>query len=264
MTVYIEYAFLENFLVDLALLWLSLKAVKEIISLPRLLFSASLGAAFAVIHPLCGFSPAMSMFVKLAVGGLLPMLCFCRIKTKKEWGRYALSVVFFYVFTFLFGGAMTAIFSSAKRRPYLFFLSLALLTGLSYSLIAKIYQKRAVFRQIYECTLLFQEQKIKAQGFLDSGNLATKNALPVCFVSVDIFYDLCGEAFFLNEKEGGQVFDEMAISTIVGEKNVVLYQGKICIKTAGEYLEKEVYFAPSTNMITKEYKVLLHACILEE
>ena len=62
-------------------------------------------------------------------------------------------------------------------------------------------------------------------------------------------------------KCAGQVCDEMCIATLSGEKRVKLYKGKLQIK--GKEKDKWVYFAPSTNMITREYELLLHNGIVE-
>ena len=97
---------------------------------------------------------------------------------------------------------------------------------------------------------------MNAVGFYDSGNQATKNGLPVCFVSPDLIYDLFSAEVL---EKTGQVYAEMSITTVNGRKTTVLYRGKI--QTVG--VEKEVYFAPAPNMISREYKILLNARIFE-
>ncbi len=265
MTVYIEYAFLENFLLDGVLLWLSLKGTKRVVGWRRLFFAACLGGIFAVVYPLLSLPSALAFFLKIAVGLFLPLVAFGRIKNRKEWGRYALNATFFFLFTFLFGGALLGgmeNFSLSKLPSWAVGSSFALLTLSSVFLIEKIYGKRIIFRQLYPCSVAFGEKKAKVQGFWDSGNLATKNGLPVCFLSAEIFYDLCGNEILFPEKSAGQVCDEMAISTLTGERRVPLRKGVLRIKNAGNLQEYEVYFAPTANTIGREYKLILSGQLL--
>ena len=101
--------------------------------------------------------------------------------------------------------------------------------------------------------IVAQERQKSVLGYLDSGNLASKGEVPVCFISPEVFYEL-----FI-EKRQGQVFDEMKIATVSGEKRVRLYKGEIQV----EKVKKQVYFSLSPNMLSKEYKVLLNARIFE-
>ncbi len=260
MTVYIEYAFLENFLLDGILLALSLKALKIPIRWLRIGISAFLGATFAVVYPLLSISSFLGLCLKVAVGLLLPLIAFGWVKTKKEWGRYALSTSFFFLFTFFFGGALLGgmMNFTLSTLPWwavvIFFVAV---TPILVILIEKIYKRRVLQRQICECTLYFGEKELKTLGFLDSGNLATKNTLPVCFLSADIFYELFGTSIL---QEGGRVCDEMAIATMTGEKKISLYRGYITLEDKKR--KYEVYFARSNNMIGREYKILLNGRIL--
>ena len=107
-------------------------------------------------------------------------------------------------------------------------------------------------------------KNVAALGFFDSGNLAVKNGLPVCFVGADLFYEICGKEMLFEEKGMGQVRDEMQITTMTGIRKIPLFQGEIDVKTgARENVKKAVYFAPATNMIQREYKILLNARIFE-
>ncbi len=264
MTVYIEYAFLQNFLLDGILLALSLFAARVPTRAWRILLSACIGGVFALLFPLLRLGRALGAACKIAVGFLLPMLCFQRISTRKEWGRYALSTSLFFAFTFAFGGAIMGgaeLFSLGALAKGWVLPVCGLLFVVGARLIKKLYRKREDYRHIYPCTLRFKEKKAEVLGFLDSGNGATKEGIPVCFLSADIFYQLCGEEL-LNAKERGQVCVEIAIATLAGEKTLSAIGGELCIKDGRKVLNRAVYFALSTNMIGREYKLLLHSRIL--
>lgn len=275
MVVYIEYAFLQNFLFDGGLLCLAFLTSGAKLRVWRILLSASVGACFALAFPFLRLPDALLTLLKLSVGGLLCLLAFGRLKRKKEWGRYALTTVLFYAFTFGFGGALTLFWEKLpKKFPFFWVVvAFAFLTGISLWLIGKLRQKKSVSAWIYACEVRGEEKSVRAQGYLDSGNLATKYGVPVCFLSTDLFYDLWGEEFVFgsgvkNAKGGGQDFDKMKITTLAGEREIPLRIGVLSVKIGRgkekEKREKRVYFAPSANMITREYNLLLNARVFED
>ncbi len=262
MTVYIEYALIENFVYDYVLLRLSFFATREKAKRFKLAFSALIGAFFALVCPFITLPSILFLALKSGVGLLLCMLSFGRLKTKKEWGRYAFTALCFFFLTFGYGGAMSA-FSGRKRLPpQAVFFGFVCLSASAVFLIGKVYQKRSVHAFIYPCTLLFGEKRLSVDGYYDSGNRAQKNGAPICFVSPELIYELFGDEIL---KDGGTVRDEMQITTVIGVKSTPLYKGGILVETPrGKVLKEGVYFSPSGNMISREYKVLLNAEILGE
>ena len=262
--IYIEYALIENFLYDFTLLALSFQAARVKVKWCRLLLSACGGALFAVAFPLLRLPTVLGVAVKVAAGALLCIIPFRRLSTRKEWGRYILVTLLFFAFSFGFGGTLLVMYgplSIGKKVPsYLAFIGFAILTAVGVWLIKRLYARRIIFSRVYTCTLSMGEQNVRAEGFCDSGNLAVKNGLPVCFVSPALIYELIGEEI-LNTK--GQVCDEMQISTLAGEKVVPLYEGKIEVKMDGQTICACAYFAPSAHMIGREYAVLLNARLME-
>ncbi len=252
MEIYIEYALLENFLFDGILLTLALFAAKRKIKWRKVCFSAGVGAVFAVLYPLLKLPEFLGTLFKMAVGLLLCLLVEDRLKTRKEWGRYALTSVFFFIFSVSFGGTLLGIYGSGTRVPSaLVFVGFAVLSLAALLLVKKLYARREIHKNVYPCIVKNGERTISTEAFSDSGNLARKNGKPVCFLSPELFYELYGEEILKGE---GQVCDEMAITTLAGEKTIPLYAGKIEINE----IIKEVYFSPSKNMIGREYKVLVN------
>lgn len=265
MVVYVEYAFLENFLFDGALICLAFCASKAPLRRWRIVFAAACGGFFALLYPLLTLPVWGGLALKISVGFLLCLIAFGRVKTKKEWGRYALSCFLFFFLTFAFGGGLLALqtaFSLSSLSQLVIVGGFCLLSFLTSVLIAKIYQKRRLHAYIYLCKARANGKTRTEYAYFDSGNLASKNGLPVCFVSADIFYELFGEEITFS---GGQVRDEMEITTMSGVKKTPLYKGEIAVRTGQkEYVEKQVYFALGANMINREYKILLNAGIFGE
>ena len=267
MTVYIEYAFLQNFLLDGALVWLSLKGSKTPVGRGKLLLSALFGGVFAIVYPLLGLKEWLGLVLKISAGILLCILAFGRLKSKREWGRFAIFAALFFALSFAFGGAILPLaecFPKAGIKALLTPICFVLLSVASLFLFQKLYKKRALWRHIYECEIICGEKSISALGFLDSGNTATKDGVPVCFLSPERAYELWGEAWLFSKKGEGQVCDELQITTLTGVKKTPIIKGCLQIRTEGEIRRiKEVYFAVAGNMIGKEYTMLLHSRILE-
>lgn len=257
MNVYIEYAFAENFLLDGVLLWLSLRIARCKIVKGKLCLAACAGGAFALLFPLLVLPVFFSYLLKFAVGFLLCMIAFPRLKTKNEWGRYALSSACFFFLTFFFGGALTALFP--KISPLIFAVGFVILSLCILLFIKKMSKRNALFKNIYTCSIAYKQRRVEILGLYDSGNGAEKNGMGVCFLSPEIAFELFEEEIL---KRGGQVRDEIEIQTLGGEKKLPLFQGEIEIKEKN--VKKTVYFALSKNMLCREYKVLLFSRIFEE
>jgi hypothetical protein len=192
--------------------------------------------------------------LKTVVGAWLCLLALGRVKSKKEWGRYALNVLCFFLLTFSFAGALA--YLPTYISPAFVALALALfLLGVAV-ICERVYKKSRIARFTYACTLFYSGNAVKANGYLDSGNLAKKSGLPVCFLSPDIFYALVGEAVAL----GARAEETLCVATVNGEKSYPLYKGEAEI----EGRKKEVYFTVSVNMVTREYNVLLPYGVLRE
>lgn len=256
MEIYIEYAFAENFLFDGILLYLTFQATRSQIRFKRLCFTAFLGGVFALVYPLLHLPSVLMNVLKITVGFLL-VLCLQKWqKGGNVWGRFALNVIFFFVFTFAFGGALSALFQtlpSAKPSTPSIVLAFFALAIFSIVLIKKMLAKKAVSAFLYPCEIEVFGECIQTTGFWDSGNRAALNGIPVCFVSV----------WLLAEKVKNHSEKRMRILTVDGEREIPLYDGILRLQLGKKQTEKRVYFSPSRNIISREYEIILHASLLK-
>lgn len=260
MVVYIEYALLENFLIDGMLLYLALRAARQTVRVKRLLLAAALGSAFAVAFPLVSLPTAAEYAVKLAFAPVLCAVAFGRVR--KRGKAFALFLALFFAFSSAFAGALFALLPALAISSDSYEIARAPATatlcgGAAFAiaaidLVKKLYKKRATERFVYDCEIVCGTKSAKVRGFLDSGNTATKNGAPVCFVSPELVFSLWGE-------DAWQGYEELRITTVSGEKTARLYKGVLRTENG----EREAYFSPAANMISREYKLLLHARIFE-
>lgn len=262
MVVYIEYAFLQNFALDGALLYLAFTAAKQPISIGRWLLSACLGGVFALIYPLLTLPTWAAWILKTAMGASLCLFPFGRLKNKKDAGRYAFVCVLFFAFTFATGGGVTGLLGTTVSAGWAT-VAAAGVCALLGGIVKKLYKKRALHRYLYPCEIVYKERKVNIFGYLDSGNSAEKNGLPVCFVSPDVFYTLFGEDLW--DDRTGQVCDEIEIQTLSGRKILRAAVAQIRVQTGKNKREYQTaYFACSANMLNREYALLLNGAWTEK
>ena len=186
MQIYIEFALIENFCMDFALLATAKAAVKNPAGYIRIAIASCIGAAFAVLFPLLPLKGVLALFVKVGSGLLLAAIA-GRFQSVKGYLKFALA---FTAATFLCGGAMIAVFA---------------LTGVSYTdgggyilssvpvgmpffavvcvLIAvkKISAKRALGRAVeVKCRICLNGKSAVCRAFYDSGNKVYSGGAPVC------------------------------------------------------------------------------------
>ncbi len=266
MQVYIEYALLQNFIIDALLLCLALTLSKQALSWKRIGISALVGSLFAVAFPLFPLPNFLSYLLKFAFGFLL---CLLVVKRKKHGGRYALTCIYFFSLSFLFGGALFAVFAVFQldysvQNGYIVEsvpISLVLCGIIILAIFTLKWAKKAYFHRktahfYYLCEISTPSKNVKAVGFLDSGNTACFLEKPVCFISPALALELI---------EVGQVFDEMQIMTINGKKKVKLFKAKnlrIYLEKS-EHIIEEIYLSPSLALQGRDYEVLLSPYLFE-
>ena len=261
MEVYVEYAILENLLVDGALLYLAQTAAGQAVNLPRLLLASALGAVFAVLFPFLVVSPWLSYGLKFTVGA---MLCMIAVKPKNGRGRYAMTILLFYALSFCFGGGLVAFFSVFGIEYYTLsgggFLSSVPVGGLLAALatfvalgkwaVRKLYERKQVCSHLYPCEIVVGEKRVKVDGFVDTGNTASHLGRAVCFVTPDILYRLFG---MQPPKE------RMTVRTVSGERQIGLFpvdEVRILDGKGGKTLVG-AYLSPAVHMLGKGYQLLL-------
>ena len=161
MEIYVEYAILENCLVDGALLYLAQAAARMKVSFARLLISSAVGGGFALLFPLLSLPPFLGWLLKLLCGALL---CVIALKKQKGGGRYALTMLLFYAFSFCFGGGLLFVLQGTGAEYYtvagggvvtrvpvgILLASVAVFTAVCRWGIRKLYARKSIFGLVCE------------------------------------------------------------------------------------------------------------------
>jgi len=172
---------------DFTLLYAAKAATKNPARHFKIAVSAALGACFAVIFPLLGFSGGLTLFIKIFAGGLL-CLAGGRFESAKGYFKFLAA---FFICSFIVGGGCFALFSlfnisfaagegfiisSAPVGIPLFF---ALLLCVIISKAAKKF-KRSGGEAV--CKIYTKRGCACVKGFYDSGNNVYREGAPVTII----------------------------------------------------------------------------------
>lgn len=260
MTVYVELAFAENFLLDGLLLYLALKCVRTEIRYPRLLLAAAIGGGEALLFPLFSLPVPISYLVKV-IGGLI--LAF--IATKGGLKVSLMSACAFFALTFVLGGMLVAVYSFfnidyvedggyfIERAPVSLVLAGGGILSIAVTKAAmSFYRYRQRKRDLLPCSMTVGEQTVRWTGLADSGNRLSFRGKPVCVVSA-----LGALALFRGLPPVGR----LRISTVNGSRISPVF---VCdrLELEGKVNEKVYFTVGEVN--SKEYSVILHTSFEEK
>lgn len=262
MQVYIEYVLIENFLIDTALLVLSLLTARCTLSKLRLLFCGIAGAFFALVFPVFIGQKQLEILLKIGVGA---GLSFCSLK-KSERKKYPTALLFFFVYSGAFAGVLIAVFGLINRNgktyemeslPLGATLASLIFCGLFVKAKIKRFQKRlTIGRLIYRVEIEHGDNAVQGNGFFDSGNLAFPEKSGLYFCSQKIADGLKLETA---KKEYVQV------DTVAGGERL----GYVKVKRLTVYSKDKTHtivnacLTVSPSLCGKDYDVLLSGYTFE-
>ncbi len=195
MQVYIEYAFLDNFIMDFLLIRISLKCAKIKTSVLRLIVASIIGTVLTITLSLFTFKSGILIVLKILLGLLIAFLGGSYIKVKD----YFLGAFYFFLFTFLSGGIIIAVFNLAGIDYESYFILnydsvipigvtflIVYLSSKGFTLLIENIIKNKENENFFrKCEIVVKGKKLKAVGFIDTGNKLYDNftGLPVIIAS---------------------------------------------------------------------------------
>lgn len=189
MTVYVEYAILDNFTMDFFLLYFAAVTLKLPFKKWRIVLGAAVGTATALLSVYVSVD-ALLLLAK-AVG--LFLMCFAAVGFGKKLFWHILLTL---AYTFVTGGAIVGIFNLLEvqyvtenglcyNMPvplFVYFLGVGFVAFLCYALAVFVKQTKQIAPHLKKVQVKL-EKFYTVWGFCDSGNAVTCNGLPVCFVT---------------------------------------------------------------------------------
>ena len=259
MTVYIEYVLVDNFFIDYMLLKLSNIIINEKTRKLRLIFSALIGAIFALFMPMIKLSVIPLAIIKILVTVLMIIVLNGYITFKK----FLTAIAVFMALTFFCGGVVSAIFYFLEINSQSE-ISIALMMlpfSVSYALFKNVYklikQKKLEKNFMVSFSLSAFGIIAKGKGFIDSGNGAYNDLSPVVF---------CSEKFIMQflKSKSFKLNSGLKINTINGESQNKYF---ICDEIVlyfedNQNIYNTVTVCISKNLNDKSFDLLLHPALL--
>ena len=240
---YIEYVILDNLTIDLLILWLTLRTLRERVPRLRLVLSAALGTAGACVMPLASLPPPALFACKIALS--VAMILLVRGKRK-----FLLYILCFYGYTFALGGAAVGLFYLLRTEfgvsdgalryelevPIGLILAAVALTALAATrlvrTVRRIREREGYYRQV---RLFLGECSAEATGYVDSGNLLSHRGSPVILADVPTVLRLFGIADF-SELDCHKIrFESIEINTVNGKRSIPVFRLDRLLSGESEY-----------------------------
>ena len=228
MSVYIEYAIIDNLIINYILLSVSTRCALVKTKFIYLFLSAVVGTAVAIVVPLFPLKNIFLITIKVLLAVLMTFIA-GKYKTVK---KYLLTLLLFFLFTFLCGGFIIALFTLVGVDYESYFIlnydslmpigvSVLLIYALTRALlkVSKYLLKERNLRPfLRDCVLVIDKKKFKTKGFIDSGNglYDSRSGLPVT---------VCSNALFNRLKAVGikKAVSSINFDTVSGSSKMQLY-----------------------------------------
>lgn len=230
MDAYIEYVVIDNLSIDFLLVLLARKSLRLKVNKFAVFFSACIGTFFAVLIPLFDLSRGFLYVVRILLAALMVITS----GNFRSFREYFTCYNLFLFFTFVFGGAVTAVFYAAGLSfdpleldydvgfPLGVIIASALVVYyVSSRIISRIYRRRDVVPLLRKCEIFFGGEVFRLTGFIDSGNrlFYYKTGMPIILCSPKTCEKIRSQGLLIGKKR-----DVVTVQTVVGKSVIQVYE----------------------------------------
>ena len=188
-TIYIEYAIIDNMVINCLLFYFVFKTIKQSIPKLKILIASIVGTGFAIALPLLSFNGVAMIFIRLFIGAFLVY-----IVQNKSLGRWTLFYLLFLTYTFAFGGAVYGVLAMTGLDDTRIPVGLVAGTVFSMFLILKLLVKflnvrHSISQNLRDVVITHKGEKFKVTSYLDTGNrlVDPETNAPVVIISLSLF-----------------------------------------------------------------------------
>lgn len=265
MTIYIEQVLLTNFIIDFCILSVVSKLVLAKNNYRHITLSALFGSVSSLVLPYCS---NLILVNALKILTAIIMLQILHIHKK----QLLLSTFTMLVLSYIIGGAILSNLATQTANGYAIsnvnlvyvFVVTFIFTFITCRLIYWLKYKITTSAQVYDTTLIHNNNKITVKGFIDSGNGLYDNNQPVNIINFDTFKQLTN--ITLNQYLTND-FDKLInphfieANTIAGKRKILVFTiNELRINSPIPKTYHNVSIGVSLNFDnTKEYKAILNS-----
>ncbi len=262
MTIYIEYAILDNLIIDILLLKATFFTTKTQIKGLKIFFGAVVGTAFALIFPLFSEQKFISLLAKICLGFLIVLLA----GSFQSFRGYIINTAVFFCYTFLCGGAVQGIFNllglnaSAEISVALMILPVWALVSASKKLVGFFYKQKTVIQNVMRAKLVLGGIFVEVNGLMDTGNNAFSGDSPII---------ICGRKTaqkFFTAGVSPPKLGSVEINTVNGKSKMICFQldHVILYQENFEHINYGVTLCVAKAWGNFSYEVILHPSLTEK
>ena len=260
MTVYVEYVFFDNFVIDLMLFNTAFKITGKSASRARLVFCAFLGACFALLYPLITENVLIITSAKILFG-LFLTFCAAKFSSAKD---YVTFTAVFLGLTFFVGGIVIGAFSlfnigySAEYSVALIALPVCVAIFAVKRLVRFFYRQKDLSHLTVNAEIVCGGKSIGIKGFFDTGNGLYDGFSPVILVSKRAVLPILGVATLKSAKR-------FSVSTAVGTDKKISFKPDALVIYSGS--KKNIFNNVRVCVVNKTfsgYDAILHPALMEK
>lgn len=187
---YVEYVFLENFIIDFILLFITGKLIKRVIIFKRLLMASLAGSFYVIITFYLGRAFMTSFIVKFSISILMIMIAF----DSKGILTNIRVIICFYITSLIMVGIISALYNLTYDKLTVNAIIMSIFMG--YAALHFFFKeiKDRILKHNYKRTVNIKiGNKTKTiRGYIDTGNQLTDpvTGKPVMVVNIDCLRDL--------------------------------------------------------------------------
>lgn len=201
MTVYIDVLFLENFILNFIILYAVGLISKSKIHLWKIGIGAGLGAIYSIIYYLLRKEIYLNFIIKIILSIVMVYISF----TTKSFKELLKMVVFFYLTSFVFGGAAFSVIYMVNSGKIsiqngvfignytIRTICIGVILAFIIIIVAFKFIKSKISKKdlLYEIIIKINGKEIKTKAMVDTGNLLKEpiTNIPVVIVEYTILYD---------------------------------------------------------------------------
>ena len=259
MIVYVEYVFIDNFVIDFLLLKTAFMITGKKVSRGRLILCSLLGAIFALVYPLITENFIATTTVKILFG-LFLAFCAAKFSSVKEYAGFT---AVFTGLTFFLGGAVIGVFSlfdldySSEYSVALMILPVYVLVNGVMRLIRYFYRKKDVAAFSVRAEIVFGDKTVTVRGFFDTGNSLYDGLTPVIVVSRRALTPLISPSLIKTAKY-------ITVTSAVGEEKKISFKPDNLVIYSGD--KKNIFYNVRVCATEKDfdgYDAILHPAFME-
>lgn len=257
MVYYVEYVFLENFMIDFILLFITGRLIKRIIIFKRLIIASLIGSLYVILTFYIGKVFMTNFIVKFSISVLMIMIAF----DSKGILTNIRVIICFYITSLIMVGIITALYYLTYDKLTVNAIIMSIFIGYAAlhfffkeikDRIAKHNYKRTVNIKINNKTKIIR-------GYIDTGNELTDpvTGKPVMVVNIDCIKNILGDELCDRIMD---FYDNKCYESLIDENNSINLR-VIKYNTISNNGENMVCIVPDEIEIINNNSILVDAII---